>query len=591
MPTATKSRNGQRNGHRFTAITRELPVDRPSTRPARGSAAAGDHSPRADPRYVDERWQLMNTDLRAVMKAYRREVGKAPPPGKGKDELIVALLDKRFATPPTPKGPRRRDELFSELQLLPPAEAAKLAVHEYAELNAPMSDEEFAAFKAGVAEAGGIINDVTLYLGKILRGRHRCRAAVELGLPLPVKHFSGSDEQALELTDQDENRRHATQSQNAMSVALYYRARATLRGQPGPVEIFPPGVKTRDVLGRRAGVTGRYVQQALRILNHSPELAQTVLRGEKTIPTAEREVEDHHRSGEHAAAAAKLPLDFDPSRFFKLHTGDALKVLENLPRSRPDSPPRFRLIATDPPYNIGEDYGFGAKADKRDPREYLAFMRGIFTECVDLLTPDGTLVAVINHEWSAHYRLMLEEVGLHPCAWITWYEEFGVNNSAKTNFSRTSRHIHVARKSERDFVFNWKAVAVKSKRQLPKEEGGHADKRTGRTPEERDAHPGKVADDVWLDPPRLTNHSPERIPMIPNQLPAALMRRIVACYTNPGDSVLDPFNGSGTTGAACLTIPREFGGPRYYEGIDINPRYIDRARQRLLALKAEGTND
>jgi DNA modification methylase len=59
------------------------------------------------------------------------------------------------------------------------------------------------------------------------------------------------------------------------------------------------------------------------------------------------------------------------------------------------------------------------------------------------------------------------------------------------------------------------------------------------------------------------------------QKPVALMKRLIVDFTNPGDLVLDPFCGSGTTGVACIETGRNF------IGIELNPDYCEIARRRI----------
>jgi site-specific DNA-methyltransferase (adenine-specific) len=86
---------------------------------------------------------------------------------------------------------------------------------------------------------------------------------------------------------------------------------------------------------------------------------------------------------------------------------------------------------------------------------------------------------------------------------------------------------------------------------------------------------GKILDDVWLDIPRLAGTHRERIPGFPTQLPVKLLHRIVGCASEPGDLVIDPFCGSGTTGVACQELHRRFCG------IEASEEYAERARTRL----------
>lgn len=61
----------------------------------------------------------------------------------------------------------------------------------------------------------------------------------------------------------------------------------------------------------------------------------------------------------------------------------------------------------------------------------------------------------------------------------------------------------------------------------------------------------------------------------PTQKPEDLLFWLVSSYTNPGDKVLDPFTGSGTTGVACVALHREF------VGIELDPTYFQIAEKRI----------
>ncbi len=65
------------------------------------------------------------------------------------------------------------------------------------------------------------------------------------------------------------------------------------------------------------------------------------------------------------------------------------------------------------------------------------------------------------------------------------------------------------------------------------------------------------------------------MPLFPTQLPLALLRPIVACASDPGDLVVDPFSGSGTTGHACIELGRRF------KGIELSEKFADLSRKRL----------
>jgi site-specific DNA-methyltransferase (adenine-specific) len=123
----------------------------------------------------------------------------------------------------------------------------------------------------------------------------------------------------------------------------------------------------------------------------------------------------------------------------------------------------------------------------------------------------------------------------------------------------------------RRFVFNRDAVTRPSDRQAK-----YADKR---------ANPrGKLWDDVWgINPPipRLTGTCNERIPGFPTQLPLRLLEPIVLCASEPGDLVVDPFCGSGTTGVAAIENKRRF------IGIEKSDKFARLARLRLRGVSNE----
>lgn len=219
------------------------------------------------------------------------------------------------------------------------------------------------------------------------------------------------------------------------------------------------------------------------------------------------------------------------------------------------------LIFADPPYNIGVDYGKGKKFDRRDEREYQDWCQDWLQACERALTPDGSLWVLINDEWADLFGIMLRYVGLHRRSWIKWYETFGVNCTNK--FNRTSRHLFYCVADPKHFTFNREAVTRPSDRQTK-----YKDKR---------ANPnGKIWDDVWQIP-RLCGTTKERIPGFPTQLPLALLKPIVGCSSNPGDLVVDPFCGSGTTGVVCKQLGRRF------IGIESNPDYVELAEKRIAA--------
>jgi site-specific DNA-methyltransferase (adenine-specific) len=313
----------------------------------------------------------------------------------------------------------------------------------------------------------------------------------------------------------------------------------------------------RSQVAKAHNVSERKLKQAKAVEDHSAGLYEQVKSGETTLAKAARQVEREKRARELEVKAKEAKSAGPPS--WQITTGDCLPLLGALP------PGSARLIFADPPYNIGVDYGEGKKADLLPAEEYLNWCGRWVTLCCRALADDGSLWVLVPDEWADYVGVMLRQHGLHRRAWIKWYETFGINNP--TNFNRCSRHLFYCVKDAKRFVFNADAVRRPSDRQTK-----YADPR---------AEPGgKVWDDVWQIP-RLVGTAKERLPDFPTQLPLALLLPIVGCASDPGDTVLDPFCGSGTTGEASLRLGRRFAG------LEKSEAFADKARLRLLAVQGE----
>jgi site-specific DNA-methyltransferase (adenine-specific) len=169
---------------------------------------------------------------------------------------------------------------------------------------------------------------------------------------------------------------------------------------------------------------------------------------------------------------------------------------------------------------------------------------------------------MIGDEYAAEYAIELKRLGLTVRSWVKWYETFGVNCSNK--FNRSSRHIFYCVADPKHFVFNPVPSVMRESDRSAK----YNDKRAS-------SDGMKMLDDVWMHIPRLTGTCKERIPDFPTQLPLALVKPIIECASMPGDLVIDPFNGSGTTGVAAIQLGRK------YVGIEKQEKFADLADKRL----------
>ncbi len=251
-------------------------------------------------------------------------------------------------------------------------------------------------------------------------------------------------------------------------------------------------------------------------------------------------------------------------RTWEIRQGDCLDILGTIEDES------TRLIFADPPYNIGVDYG-DHYDDSRPSYEFDEWCQLWLAECFRKLTDDGSLWLLVNHEWARTLCFRAEDLGYHLRQWITWYESFGVNTTGM--FNRCSRPLLWLVKDAGNFLFDVHAPQI---RRPSDRQAIYNDPR---------ANPdGKIWDDVWgINPPipRVVGTAKERMPDFPTQLPLALLRPIVACASAPGDLVIDPFSGSGTTGAACIELGRRF------IGLELSEDFADLSRARLAGMEAE----
>ena len=241
----------------------------------------------------------------------------------------------------------------------------------------------------------------------------------------------------------------------------------------------------------------------------------------------------------------------------KIICGDCIEVLAKVRK------PFVDLIFADPPFNIG--YKYDKYNDRQKREEYVAWTKDWMMACKKVLKPTGSFYIAIGDEYAANVRIIADGLGLIMRNWIIWHYTFG--QQMKKKFARSHTHIFYFVNDEKNFTFNDCAVRVPSDRQLI-----YSDKRAN--PE------GKMPDDVWTEYPRVCGTFKERAGWHPCQMPENLLKRIIAVSSNPGDCVLDPFGGSGTTLAAAYQLGRE------YVGIEISQKYVKNARKRLAELQS-----
>ena len=246
----------------------------------------------------------------------------------------------------------------------------------------------------------------------------------------------------------------------------------------------------------------------------------------------------------------------------KIICGDCIEIL------RPVRKPFADLIFADPPFNIGCKYD--KYHDKVKSKNYIAWTKDWMTACKEVLKPHGSFYIAIGDEYAANVKIIADELGLFLRNWLIWHYTFG--QQMKKKFARSHTHIFYFVNDKNNFTFNDHAVRVPSDRQL--------------IYNDRRANPaGKMPDDVWTEYSRVCGTFKERTGWHPCQMPESLLKRIIAVSSNPGDCVLDPFSGSGTTAAAAYQLGRN------YVALDISEKYVKNAKERLTELQKQPNNN
>lgn len=199
--------------------------------------------------------------------------------------------------------------------------------------------------------------------------------------------------------------------------------------------------------------------------------------------------------------------------------GDCLDVMPTL------GP--FDCVFMDPPDNIGLDYE--GVDDKKTTHEYVDWLVDVF----HFLPPSPTVWISFNAIWTIRMAKVVYD-SFPGCRCKPCVQTFTFGQHRHTDFGNCHRPLW--RIQRPDAPFYAENVRVPSWRQ----ENG--DKR---------ADPrGRVPGDVF-DFPRVTGNSKQRRAWHPTQLHEGLVERCILSCTKEGDSVLDPFGGTGTTGRVC----------------------------------------
>lgn len=253
-----------------------------------------------------------------------------------------------------------------------------------------------------------------------------------------------------------------------------------------------------------------------------------------------------------------IPLNnlYFKDKNFSLYEGDSFALLKEITNKS------ISMIFADPPYFLSGNgitchSGTMVSVKKADwdeeinIDEKIKYNRRWINSCKNILTNDGTIwiSGTFHNIYTIGVALELE--GFTIINNVIWKKLNPPPNISCRAFTHSTETIIWAKLNKTKHYFNYKLM-----------------KKINRN---------KQMKDVWEFP--LTKPSEKKEGKHPTQKPIELLKRIILASTKEEDLVLDPFNGSGTTGIACAMLNRK------YVGIDNVKEYLEITKRRYNSIK------
>ena len=224
------------------------------------------------------------------------------------------------------------------------------------------------------------------------------------------------------------------------------------------------------------------------------------------------------------------------------------------------------LIIADPPYNLTKSYD-GTAFRRRGAAEYEEYTRAWLTAVEPLLSPRGSIYVCCDWQSSLVIGRVLEELFTVRNR-ITWQREKG--RGAQRNWKNGMEDIWFATRGG-EYTFDLAAVRQRRRVIAPyRADGQPKDWVESAQGAYRDTCPSNFWDDITVPFWSMAENTAH-----PTQKPEKLLAKLILASSAPGDTVLDPFLGSGTTSVTAKKLDR------HYIGIELEPRYCVWAEQRL----------
>ena len=270
---------------------------------------------------------------------------------------------------------------------------------------------------------------------------------------------------------------------------------------------------------------------------------------------------------------------------------DCLEYLKDLESESVD------LVLTDPPYFIGFDGGKGWDSQWKSEDEYLDWCKEWTVGCARVLKPDRMMVIWGTLKTDTFLRHKLEILNKIPELYgqneIIWSYNWG--GRQKKNFARKHEYAWCYSKGKK-FLFNADDVRVerkmksdmnKSKKLLQEYIDRYKEEHDGKEPSKKEISKHKkekIEPQIILDKGTIptcvwekNNHTTSKIfcGWHPTTKNIILLERIIKAYTNPDDTVLDIFMGSGSTMIACNNTGR------LGKGCELDEEYCEKSLKRI----------
>lgn len=219
----------------------------------------------------------------------------------------------------------------------------------------------------------------------------------------------------------------------------------------------------------------------------------------------------------------------------RLFQADCLTVLPLIKDETVDT------VFADPPFNLGKEYGPRSQ-DSRPEERYLAWCREWLAECIRVLKPGGSIFLYNLPKWNIPLGQYLLEEGLEFRHWIAIEQKNGLPIQGRLYPAHYSLLYYSKGRPSR---FHRIRTPIETCRHCGgeiRDYGGHRDAMNPK---------GVTLKDVWTDIPPVRHRKFKPGQRSANALSTKLLERVIEMSTVPGDLVLDPFGGSGTTYAVC----------------------------------------